>query len=156
MKRKQIARIDLSDPNSPKLKYDAKLMKEDLKAFKHDTRVHIIIESYSPKRSLEQNSLLHIWMTILAEEVGIEIEEMKQLLKDKFLREPLKDKHGNDVPDENGELQFKVRDTSSLTKLEMSDFMDKIFRWGISFLGVTLPSPNEQLALDPQALHNQK
>lgn len=156
MKRKQIGRIDKSDPSKPKLVYDAKLMREDLKAFKEGQRVIILIESYSPKRSLQQNSMLHIWLTILAEEVGIELDEMKQLLKDKFLREPLKDKHGNDVPDENGGLQFKVRDTSSLSKSEMSEFMDKVFRWSISFLNVTLPSPNEQLVLDPSALHNQK
>lgn len=147
MKRKQIGRIDLSDPNSPKLKYDVRIMKEDLKAFKDGARVNIIIETYSPKRSLAQNSLFHIWNKILAEEVGIDVEEMKQLLKDKFLREAIKDRHGNYVIDENGELQFKTRDTSGLSKEEMSIFMDKVFRWALDFLNVTLPQPLEQVPL---------
>jgi hypothetical protein len=148
MKRRQIARVDLSNPEKPKLVYDVKAFRSDIKDFKHDARVWIQIESYSPKRSLEQNSLLHIWLTILAEEIGIEIEDIKHLLKEKFLREHLKDKHGNEVADEQGELQFKIRDTSSLSKAEMSSFMDKVFMWSQSFLGCNLPQPLEQVPLN--------
>lgn len=154
MKRRQLARVDLSDPSKPKLVYDVKAFRNDMKEFKHDSRVWIQIESYSPKRSLEQNSLLHIWLTILAEEIGIELEEMKHLLKEKFLREPLKDKHGNEICDENGELQFKIRDTSSLSKSEMSTFMDKVFQWSSSFLNVHLPQPLEQVPLNFENLNN--
>lgn len=154
MKRRQIARVDLSNPEKPKLVYDVKAFRSDIKDFKHDARVWIQIESYSPKRSLEQNSLLHIWLTILAEEIGIEIEDIKHLLKEKFLREPLKDKHGNEVADEQGELQFKIRDTSSLSKAEMSSFMDKVFMWSQSFLNVHLPQPLEQMPLNFDNLNN--
>jgi len=56
------------------------------------------------------------------------------------------DKHGNEIH-ENGDIQFKVRDTSDLSKVEMMNFVDQIYRWSLEFLNVTLPAPNEQQSL---------
>ena len=148
MKRKQLAKIYLSNPDKPTLKLSSnKSFLSDLKDFKHEERVWVQIESYSPKRSLNQNSLLHLWIGIMAEEIGVEADEMKYLLKEKFLKMPLLDKHGNEVADEEGELQFKVIDTSKLSKMEMSEFMDKIHVWSLSFLNCALPLPEEQQEL---------
>ena len=59
MKRKQLAKIDLSNPDKPTLKLSSnKSFLSDLKDFKHEEGVWVQIESYSPKRSLNQNSLL--------------------------------------------------------------------------------------------------
>lgn len=147
MKRKQLARIDLSNPDKPTLKFNSKsAFLSDLKDFKHEQRVYVEIRTYSPQRSLSQNSYLHVIFGIIAEEIGIELEEAKWLLKEKFLRVPLTDKHGNEIH-ENGDIQFKVRDTSDLNKVEMIEFIDKIYRWSLEFLNVTLPAPNEQQAL---------
>lgn len=84
----------------------------------------------------------------MAEEIGVEADEMKYLLKEKFLKMPLLDKHGNEVADEEGELQFKVIDTSKLSKMEMSEFMDKIHVWSLSFLNCALPLPETQLTIN--------
>lgn len=85
-----------------------------------------------------------MWYTIIADEIGIEMEEAKDLIKKKFLTVVLIDKHGNEIHDENGEIQFKVRDTSDLNKLETVEYMDKIYRWSIDFLNCTLPLPEQQ------------
>lgn len=148
MKRKQLARIDLSNPDKPTIKFNSKTsFLSDLKDFKHEQKIWVEIRSYSPQRSLNQNSLFHVWNGILAEEIGVEPDDMKYLLKEKFLKMPLTDKHGNEIADEAGELQFKVRDTSSLSKVEMMEFMDKIHVWALSFLQCALPLPEEQLTI---------
>jgi hypothetical protein len=148
MKRKQLARIDLSDPSKPKVTFNSlEAFRSDLRDFKHDDRVWVMIDSYSPKRSLNQNNLAHVWYTMIAEEIGIEMEEAKELIKKKFLTVALTDKHGNEISDENGEVQFKVRDTRELTKAETVEYMDKIWRWALSFLNMTLPTPDEQVEL---------
>jgi len=145
LKRKQLARIDLSNPDKPTLKFNSKsAFLSDLKDFKHDIRVWVIIEKYHAQRSLSQNNLQHMWYTIIADEIGIEMEEAKDLIKKKFLTVVLIDKHGNEIHDENGEIQFKVRDTSDLNKLETVEYMDKIYRWSIDFLNCTLPLPEQQ------------
>lgn len=150
MKRKQLARIDLSNPDKPSLIFNAgsKAFKDDIKDFKDGTKVYVIIEKYHAQRSLSQNSLLHVWLGIIAEEMGVDdIEEPKYYLKEKFLKVPLTDKNGNEIADENGEVMMVVKDTSALNKLEFGEFMDKVNRWSLEFLNCSLPAPNEQQEL---------
>lgn len=147
MKRKQLARIDLSNPDKPKIIFNSvKAFNSDLMDFKNGSKVWVEVRTYSPQRSLSQNSYLHVIFGIIAEEIGIELEEAKWLLKEKFLRVPLTDKHGNEVH-ENGEIQFRVRDTSELSKVDMMNFVDQIYRWSLEFLSVDLPKPLEQQEL---------
>lgn len=150
MKRKQLARIDLSNPDKPSLIFNAgnKAFLSDIKEFKDGTKVYVIIEKYHAQRSLSQNSLLHVWLGIIAEEMGVDdIEEPKYYLKEKFLKVPLTDKNGNEIADENGEVMMVVKDTSALNKLEFGEFMDKVNRWSLEFLNCSLPAPNEQQSL---------
>lgn len=149
MKRKQLARIDLSNPDKPSIKFNSKsAFLSDLKDFKHEQRVWVIIEKYHAQRSLSQNSLLHLWLGIIAEEMGVDdIEEPKYFLKEKFLKVPLTDKNGNELADENGEIIMVVKDTSALNKLEFGEFMDKVYRWSLDFLNCSLPLPEQQQEL---------
>jgi len=147
MKRKQLARIDLSNPDKPKIIFNStKAFKEDLTAFKDGAKIWVEVRTYSPQRSLSQNSYLHVIFGIIADEIGIELEEAKWLLKEKFLRVPLTDKHGNEVH-EKGDIQFRVKDTSELSKTDMISFIDQIYRWSLEFLNVDLPKPLEQQEL---------
>lgn len=150
MKRKQLARIDLSNPDKPTFIFNAgnKAFLADMRDFKDGTKVYVIIEKYHAQRSLSQNSLLHVWLGIIAEEMGVDdIEEPKYYLKEKFLKVPLTDKNGNEIADENGEVIRVVKDTSSLNKLEFGEFMDKVSRWALEFLNCTLPQPEQQQEL---------
>lgn len=149
MKRKQLARIDLSNPDKPTIKFNSKSsFLSDLKDFKDGQKVWVIIEKYHAQRSLSQNSLLHVWLGIIAEEMGVDdIEEPKYYLKEKFLKVPLTDKNGNEIADENGEVMMVVKDTSALNKLEFGTFMDKVNRWALEFLNCSLPLPEEQLTI---------
>lgn len=149
MKRKQLARIDLSNPDKPKIIFNSvKAFNSDLKDFKDGQKIWIIVEKYHAQRSLSQNSLLHVWLGIIAEEMGVDdIEEPKYYLKEKFLKVPLTDKNGNEIADENGEVMMVVKDTSALNKLEFGEFMDKVNRWALEFLNCSLPQPEQQQEL---------
>jgi len=156
MKRRQLAKVEHKN-GKPTIVFNSKVsFLSDLSDFKEGSRIWVQLESYSPLRSLKQNSLLHIWITILADELGYEMDEMKRLLKEKFAKYPILNKHGEEMCDENGEVMISVKDTSDMNKEQMSSFMDKIYRWAIDFNGTVLPQPQDQLSipLDPDAEHN--
>lgn len=148
MKRKQIARIDLSDPNSPKLKYDAKLMKEDLKAFKGGERVTITIERYYRKRTLQQNNLFHLYCGAIADDTGQDLEDVKSTVKLLYARKLVLDKDGNEMFNiETGEVLEYVQDTSKMNTVEMADLTEKTRMFALEYFNIHLELPDEQVEL---------
>lgn len=105
----------------------------------------ITIEKLSSKRSLQQNSYLHLLFTIFAEALNdlgnkFTMEEVKELCKAKFCL--------IDVINENtGEVLGKrIKGTSEMTKVELGEFIESIIRWGAE-MQIILPYPNEQLEI---------
>ena len=145
MKRKQIARIDLSDPNSPKLKYDAKLMKEDLKAFKEGTRVVISIETYYRKRTVEQNRVLWWYIDEVSTETGMSKDEVKDFFDGKYLKVEIRDENDEIRCDrETGEVMTRIKSTTELSTIEFNTYTEQIRLYCNDFFGFSLPLPNEQ------------
>jgi hypothetical protein len=96
----------------------------------------VTIKRYRKPRSLSQNALLHSWIDIIADHTGHDQDEIKGFLKDKFL--PL-------VEINLGKRARLVRaSTARLATEEMSKFMDKIYAFAATDLGLTLPSPQER------------
>lgn len=47
--------------------------------------------------------------------------------------------------EKTGESKPRVRSTTELTKEEFNIYLEEIWRWAAEYLGITIPSPNEQL-----------
>lgn len=123
---------------------DWSVFQYNLSLFAAGTKLRVTIENYAPQRSLKQNGVLHWYIAELAEECGMEADRFKARMGDKFLRRPLLDKDGEYIYDPStGEVEMYVPSTSDLDTAEMAVYIDKIRLWGLEFLGVDLPLPDE-------------
>ena len=149
MQKRNLAIVNLTDPNKPKLDFlSKKNFLNDLKDFKDKDRVWIVIEKYYTKRSLKQNNLLHLYLSEIAKETGMQLEQIKDALKKKFLTVALTTKDGEIIADkESGEVLERVRGTSELTVVEFMEFTDNVRIFAMEFLGIYLPLPDEQTEL---------
>lgn len=98
----------------------------------------IVIESVKHQRSLPQNRLLWLWLTLLEEETGNNKETMKDFFASMFLRSEVT---------AFGKTKTIVRGTSSLSVEEMTRFLEQLALWCVENLGITLPSPEDLQAL---------
>ena len=101
----------------------------------------ITIEPYRKKRSLSQNSLMWKWVNEVAEHVrdatGQDADDIHEFFKVKFL--PSK------IVEINGET-IEYRTTTKLSTAEMSQYMDMIYAWVTTELGLLLPMPQDWAA----------
>lgn len=108
--------------------------------------VQLTIKRYSPSRSLSQNALFHVWCRDMAthfSQKGAEVDEerMKDLMKYKFLG--TEDRViGNTI------IPGQLRETSSLDRGEMMDFMDRVHDWALDHnVKLTCPIDSEYMKL---------
>jgi hypothetical protein len=82
---------------------------------------HVSVKPKKSKRSIDQNSRLwgHVYKT-LAEHLGIDAEEVHQLMGYKYLR------YQKSV---NGIVQEFIKSTTKLDTKEMAEYQDNIGRW---------------------------
>lgn len=149
MKKKSLGRVNLSDPSKPRIDLlSRKGFEDDLRLFKDQQRVYLIVETYYPKRSLAQNSLFHLWCEEISTESGQDLEDVKSTLKTMFAQYPLLDKDGEEQfnPSTGEKLMF-VKDTSAMNKSEMADLMEKTQLFALEFWNMTLVSANDQSEL---------
>lgn len=108
-------------------------------------RVRITMQRVSAKRSIPQNSYLHLLLTIYTNalnDLGNEFSmvQVKELCKTKF---PVFE---DVVNKETGEIIGKRRlGTSEMNKEQTSTFYDQIIRWAADMFHIILPYPNEQI-----------
>ena len=98
----------------------------------------ITLEPHRKRRSLSQNSLMWCWLNEVAGHVsqhtGMDIDDIHEAFKQKFLPAKIKEVLGETLD---------VRSTTKLTTLEMVAYMDRIYAWVTSELGVLLPLPQD-------------
>tara|TARA_R110000796_G_scaffold3796_8_gene14630 strand:+ start:101 stop:544 length:444 start_codon:yes stop_codon:yes gene_type:complete len=96
-------------------------------------------EPYDPKRSLDQNALMHVWMreiaTHFSAKMPVTTDEIKTLMKYKFLGT-------RDIVVGSTVIAGQVVETSSLKKGEMMRFMDEVYDWANDH-GVRLSNPKD-------------
>ncbi len=92
------------------------------------------VEEKKKRRSLSQNNLYHKWAAIIADDTGNDPDDMKTILKRKFLTPRL--------VEFNGEIE-EVYSTKGLSTEEMSKFMKRIEAFSVGELGILLPIPEE-------------
>jgi len=99
--------------------------------------VSLLVQPRKKVRSLNQNNLYWVWLTVIGDEVGYSKEEVHDVFKHKYLKE-----YRQLVNQKTGEAvdcEF-IRSTTSLNKKEMSEYMQKIDR-DAAELGILLPDP---------------
>jgi len=79
------------------------------------------VRPYKAKRTLDQNSRLWKLYTALGDYIGLDSEEVHQLMGYRFLR------YQKQVGDKVEEF---VKSTTKLSTKEMTDYQDAIERWG--------------------------
>ncbi len=94
----------------------------------------ITVAPHKKRRSTDQNSLLWKWYTHIADYTGHTTEEIHEWCKAQFLPPRIVNVAGNDV---------EYRSTTKLTTVGMSEFMERVYAWATSELGLFLPVPEE-------------
>jgi len=103
-------------------------------------RVEITIQKLKSTRSLQQNRLWWLYVTIIAKDVGYTKEEMHEILKFKFLKR-------EKVDEKTGEIFEYIGSTTKLNKSEFSDLISDLIQWAAQNFNLVLPLPNEQTEL---------
>ena len=100
----------------------------------------VTVERTTKRRSLRQNSLLWMWhsevVKAVGEHTGMDAEDIHEFFKHKFLTPRMIEINGESVPRYT---------TTKLTTAEMSAYMDRIYAFCTSEIGLLLPLPDEYL-----------
>lgn len=93
-----------------------------------------LTEKKDKPRTLPQNNLLHLWITVLADEFGyLEKEDCKRDIKRTILG--MKE----NINKLTGEIDKIDYSTSAMTTEDLSTFMDKLKTWASTEHGIYLP-----------------
>lgn len=108
-------------------------------------KVNIIIETYRRKRSPSQNNLLHMYLGIIADYTGQDIQTIKDICKMQFgIKEPMLDKNGEEIVDKDtGELMDVFKSSRDYNTAEMTEFINNIVDWGVLTFHLTFPDPED-------------
>lgn len=109
------------------------------------------------KRSLMQNAYYHGVVVPLVREglVNNGFREVKtnedahEVMKALFLKRKIKNEESGDIIEINGSTQ-------KLTTVEFMTYLEEIAQWAASYLGITIPQPNEQLNFYNEISENTK
>jgi hypothetical protein len=93
--------------------------------------IEVIVRPYKKNRSLEQNDMFHAWCGSIADKTGHSKEEIKNILIETvFGTEEYINLQGNQ--------RTRIRQTSSMTIVEMSELIERSTQIGIE-LGADVP-----------------
>lgn len=101
--------------------------------------VDIVVQKKRMVRSIQQNRLWWLYVTIIAESLGYEKDEMHDVLKFKFLKRER-------VIEKTGEIIPYLESTTRLSRSEFSEVVESVIRWAAE-MNIILPEPNQQLEL---------
>lgn len=116
-------------------KGDKEAVKQYIDKLPDDKRFDIDIKLRRERRTIPQNSLLHLWLKCIEDETGQDRESVKRFCKEQFLgyKEVLL----------FGKQSLELTSTSSLNTLQFTLFIKKIQAWAASELGIVLPIPED-------------
>jgi hypothetical protein len=96
----------------------------------------IEIKKWSEIRNNQQNALYWKWLSIIGADLGYHKNELHEVFLDKFSDTVThRDLSGKPV-------QRKVR-SSAMTKKRFSEYMDSVYQFASTELGITLPTEEE-------------
>jgi hypothetical protein len=98
----------------------------------------VTVEKLKKVRTIPQNRLYHDWIGIIATEMGDSHEDVHDYMRKMFLPPVIKTV--------GGETFEILQSTTKLEVPEMSEYMNKVEAWAGSFLGLSLPHPEDMHA----------
>lgn len=102
-----------------------------IKNLKDGLRIVEVLKPAKKLRSNNQNS--YYWgvvISLIAEEIGISVDEAHDLMKIQFLKKRISEK------------LWTVRSTASLNTLEFEDYLANVKRFASMELNIIIPDPN--------------
>lgn len=99
------------------------------------------LKGKAQKRSLSQNSYLHVILGYFGSEYGLSIDEAKV---DFFKRECNRDLFEREATNKKGKTVKYLRSSADLNSAEMTLAIERFRNWSASVAGIYLPSPNEE------------
>ena len=95
----------------------------------------VTVEPHKERRSLNANALYWKWVGLVAQETGNDPDVVHETFKRKFL-----------VPEEISFMGEKMlyRSTAKLDTRAMSEYMDKVYAFTTTELGILLPVPEDE------------
>lgn len=103
-------------------------------------KLTITIQKYYPKRSVPQHRYYRLIVSLYAQELGWEHDEMHEYLKNKYCPKIEK------VNIKTGEIHIVPKSTTKLTTQEMTQLIENT-KASAASNGIYLPNPNEQITL---------
>lgn len=123
--------------------FQTDLMVDAVQRYDVGDRVIMKLETFYRVRTKKQQSVMHWYFGAIADHTGHTLDEIKQMMKFKFLRVPMTDALGNEVVDSStGEVEMITKETRSLTTIESSEFCQQIRTWAYDVLNMELPEPD--------------
>ena|ERR1017187_4869655 len=117
---------------------NSKAINEAVLSFPMGKRLEVVIRPKSA-RSSQQNRYFHACVSIMAKDLGYDNDEMKSIIKYKFLKR-------EKINEITGEVFEYVQETHKLNKEDFSEFQNHLIIWSAQ-LGIILPLPEEQTNL---------
>lgn len=121
--------------------YHIQRLKNNINSLDRSKKYLVNIKEYKPARTLNQNS--YLWGVVykmIANEIGSDADTVHEDLKREF---GLKEERASII---TGEISEHIRSTKTYDTLEMTNYINNIKNWAISFLGVVIPEANSDVA----------
>lgn len=104
------------------------------------------VKAVNKKRSISQNSYLHLILTWYAIEYGERVEYIKQeVFKKQVNKEIFQTEYINE---KTGEIRDDWKSTSELNTLEMTTAIERFRNYSAQEAGIYLPSPTDMAAIN--------
>jgi len=110
------------------------VIREYMKLIPFDGTYKMEIKKVQSKRSLAQNDLYWMWLTIIANDIGYTKDEMHDVMRDMLL-EPV-------VKEVMGRVISTLPSTTDMGVKDFCDYLNAIDIWAAGF-GIILPQPEE-------------
>ena len=117
----------------------SKAIRSDLSTFE-GKRIVITISKAKSQRTVMQNALYWVYVTMIANELGYDKNEMHEVIKFKFMK-------CEKINEKTGEVMQYLKSTTDLSKSDFADLISDLQRWAAESLGIVLPEPGQQIEL---------
>lgn len=109
-----------------------------------------IVIKFERKGSKRSNPANRYYWGVVIREITIRLRELgHQWLKDEDVHDMMKLKFNYEqIVSEQGEVLELPKSTSTLTKTQFAEYVDKIRMWAADFLGINIPDPNQSLTME--------
>lgn len=117
--------------------HDKKAVASYIEKLPEGKKYDVTISLKREKRTLPQNKLYWMWLTIMAEDIGTDKNYLHNEFSNRYL-----DKE--EVTGIHGEVIYKPISTTKLNTAQFTKYLDQIQVFASSELGIVLPTPEHE------------